>query len=1092
MRIVLDLQACQGESHERGIGRYSWALAQAMLRCGCDRHEFWVALNAALPVSVETMRRKLDGLLPPERIVAWQAEGPMEARVVANEPRLERGLAVREAFLDALQPDFVHIASLFEGMSDDSLQSVPAALDAAPVAVTLYDLIPLLNRPQYLPNWIARDFYYRQLDSLRRARLLLAISESSRREVLECLGWPEDRVVNISSAVDAKFRHIDLDAASASRLKRKFGLRLPFVMCAGVVEMRKNVDALIRAFAALPSDLRNTHQLVLVGKVGSLDDARILELMRKHGLASEAVVMTGFVVDDDLIGLYNLCKLFVFPSWHEGFGLPALEAMACGAPVIAAGASSLPEVVGREDALFDPHDDASIMALIQKVLRDDALRASLAAHSLERAKRFSWDETAQRALAAIEEAARRPLRDPERATKPRLAYVPLASANRTGLVQQYMGLMRALMAHYDIELVTDVPGVDQVVPRSWSIRSTRWFRSHAGVYDRVLYQAGDLPCSEYEAVLLRRVPGTVLLHRIPPERIAELFADEPPEREVMRTKLYRAWGYRGLMAADGNVDWQDLLTRYPASYADLENADGLVVTPAGNEKAAAWNPGERAAAAVHHLSFQPRQVGSCESSGAAFAHDPDAREAAGELRDAIERLHVASPHPRMQQALADLVARTAGLTPEPGDVALAAQAIADAFPPTLAQRQLLLDISRLVVTDAGSGIQRVVRSYLTELLRSPPAGFRVEPVYALHEEGFYRYARDYTCRFLEVDPLEMRDERLDVAPGDMFLGLDLAADIVPGRKDYFLDLRRRGVSIHFIFYDALAGRHPEWFPEDLSMWMRRWYQTIAEVSDGVIAISRASAEDLRDWLVENGLRRDRPLPISWVHIGADIGASVPSRGIDESIKRAIKTWHGSPVFLMVGTVEPRKGQSQALDAFEKLWTAGAGDRLVIVGRQGWRMEAFAQRLRNHPEFGKRLFWLCGISDEMLEAVYVASDVLLAASFGEGFGLPLIEAAQHGLPILARDLPVFREVAGDAAVYFDAPDAGVLARAITAWVERARNGDLPDVRLLQHLTWAESTVQLLAAIEGQGPCIHWQPSKRATADHGSDSEARVVV
>lgn len=1092
MKIVLDLQACQGESQDRGIGRYSLALAQAMLRCGHDRHEFWVALNAGLPGSVESIRRELGALLPPERIVAWRAEGPMEARIVGNERRLERGLAVREAFLETLRPDFVHIASLFEGMSDDSLHSVPVAVDAAPVAITLYDLIPLLNRHKYLPNWIARDFYYRQLDSLRRARLLLAISESSRREALECLGWPEDRVVNISSAVDMKFRHIELDAATTSRLKRKFGLRLPFVMCAGVVEVRKNVDALIRAFAALPRDLRKAHQLVLVGKVGADDDLRFRELMRRHGLASETVVMTGFVEDDDLIDLYNLCKLFVFPSWHEGFGLPALEAMACGAPVIAAGTSSLPEVVGREDALFDPHDDTSIAALMQKVLRDDVLRASLAAHSLERAKLFTWDATAQRALAAMEEAAETPVRDARRDAKPRLAYVPLASASRSGLLREYMGLIRALEAHYDIELITDIPKIDPFVPESWSIRSLRWFRSHAGAYDRVLYQAGDWPCSKSEAAVLRRVPGTVLLHRIAPGRLAELLAAEPPDREIMRAKLYRAWGYRALVASEGNVEWQDLLGRYPAAYADLENAEGLIVTSGEHAEAVAWDPGERATVAVHRLSFRPQPADSGEGGEIVRAHDLDVGVAARELRDAIERFHATSPHPGMQRALAELVSRTAGLAPEPGDVSRAAQAIADAFPPPLAQRQLLLDISRLVVTDAGSGIQRVVRSYLMALLRNPPAGFRVEPVYARHEEGFYRYARGYTCRFLGVEPLALRDDPLDVAPGDVFLGLDLAADVVPVKKDYFLDLQRRGVSIHFVFYDALAGRHPEWFPEDLSMWMRRWYRTIAEVSDGVVAISRASAEDLRDWLMENGLQRNRPLPISWAHIGADIGASVPSRGVDESIKRVIKTWYGSPVFLMVGTVEPRKGQGQALDAFENLWAAGANDHLVIVGGQGWRMEAFAQRLRSHPEFGKRLFWFSGISDEMLDAVYAASSVLLAASFGEGFGLPLIEAAQHGLSILARDLPVFHEVAGEAAVYFDAPDADALVRAIVAWSERARNGDLPDVRRLQHLTWSESTSRLLAAIEGKGPCIHWQPGKSATAGNGPHPEPLVAM
>lgn len=1082
MKIALDLQACQGESRDRGIGRYSWSLAQAMLRCGGDRHEFWIALNAAFPESVEYIRQLWGGtLLPSARIVTWGAEGPVAARDVGNEQRLERGLAVREAFLDALQPDFVHVASLFEGMNDDSLHSISTSPDAAPTAVTLYDLIPLLNRVHYLPNPVARDWYYRQLDSLRRARLLLAISESSRREALECLDWPEDQVVNISSAVDHKFKRIDLDSGAAAALKQKFGLRRPFVMCAGVVEMRKNVDALIRAFAALPRELRNAHQLLLVGKVGAQDHVRLSELLRKMGLESD-VVMTGFVDDADLIGLYNLCKLFAFPSWHEGFGLPALEAMACGAPVIAAGTSSLPEVVGRTDALFDPHDDASITSLMERVLRDDAFRASLANHGLERARQFSWDETARRALAAMEGAAGWPSRLPERSGKRRLAYVPLVSADHAGLVEDCADLMDALTAHYDIELITDAAKIPPAVPPSWPVRSTRWFRAHAGVYDRVLYQSSDLPCTDSEAALLGRVPGTVMVHQGSPADIAEWLASGSGKTEALRTKLYRAWSYRGLAAERENKDWQTLLMRYPAVYADLESADGVVVMAGATHESPAWDPGERADRFLCRLPGPSR--------------NPDSRDApaelASELHDVIERFHGSSQSAKMRRTLDDLMARTAGFVPEAGDVTRVAQELADAFPPNLAQRQMLVDVSRLVVMDAGSGIQRVVRSHLTNLLRDPPAGFRVEPVYARHEEGFYRHARGYTCRFLGVDALALGDDRVDVAPGDVFLGLDLAADVVPPRRDYFLDLRRRGVAIHFVFYDAIAGRHPDWFPEDLAMWMGRWYHTIAEVSDSVLAISRASAEDLRAWLDEADLQRSRPLPISCFHLGANMTASAPSLGIDDSTKRIVDGWQDSHAFLMVGTVEPRKGQAQALDAFEQLWATNRDERLVIVGRQGWRMEAFAERLRQHPELNRRLFWFEGISDEALEAIYGAASALLAASFAEGFGLPLIEAAQHGLPILARDLPVFREVGGDAAVYFEAPNAEALARAIDTWTRRADSGDLPDVTKLRFLTWADSTAQLLDAVEGKRPCVLWQPRNSASAGDRSRMEFQVVV
>jgi glycosyltransferase involved in cell wall biosynthesis len=120
---------------------------------------------------------------------------------------------------------------------------------------------------------------------------------------------------------------------------------------------------------------------------------------------------------------------------------------------------------------------------------------------------------------------------------------------------------------------------------------------------------------------------------------------------------------------------------------------------------------------------------------------------------------------------------------------------------------------------------------------------------------------------------------------------------------------------------------------------------------------------------------------------------------------------------MVGTLEPRKGHQQALAACEQLWADGVDANQVIVGKQGWMVEALVERMTHHAELNRRLFWLDGISDEFLEQVYAASACLIAASYGEGFGLPLIEAAQHKLPIVARDIPVFREVAGSHAHYF---------------------------------------------------------------------------
>ena len=129
---------------------------------------------------------------------------------------------------------------------------------------------------------------------------------------------------------------------------------------------------------------------------------------------------------------------------------------------------------------------------------------------------------------------------------------------------------------------------------------------------------------------------------------------------------------------------------------------------------------------------------------------------------------------------------------------------------------------------------------------------------------------------------------------------------------------------------------------------------------------------------------------------------------------------------MVGTIEPRKGHAQVLDAFELLWRTNAERTLIVAGKQGWHVESFIERLKSHPEAGRRLIWLPDTSDSQLAQLYADLDGLIMASEAEGFGLPLVEAAHYGMPLFVRDLPVFREVAGDHAVYFTAKNGAELA------------------------------------------------------------------
>jgi len=273
------------------------------------------------------------------------------------------------------------------------------------------------------------------------------------------------------------------------------------------------------------------------------------------------------------------------------------------------------------------------------------------------------------------------------------------------------------------------------------------------------------------------------------------------------------------------------------------------------------------------------------------------------------------------------------------------------------------------------------------------------------------------------------------------------------------------VQVKFAVYDLLCVLMPQYFPPGSAEGFARWLEVVAE-SDGAICISKAVANELTEWVKNNGPTRQRPFKIDWFHLGADVVNAVPNQGLPLDAVAVLDHLNGRKSFLMVGTLEPRKGHVQVLDAFEQLWQTGIDLNLVIVGKQGWMVEALVDRLRAHPELNKRLYWLEGISDEYLEKVYAASTCLIAASYGEGFGLPLIEAAQHKLPIIARDIPVFREVAGEPAYYFDSKSPDALVQSIKAWLT-LHGADLhPKSNDMPWLTWKQSARQLLENIVPQ--------------------------
>lgn len=837
MRIVIDMQGAQTESRFRGIGRYSLSLAQGIAR-NRGEHEVFLVLNGMLSESIENIRAAFVGLLPQSHIRVWYAEGPVSDRDPANAARRQVAELIRQACIDDLQPDVVHVTSAVEGYIDDAAIGSPALDTGAVVSATLYDLIPLVSTKQYLdPNPGYKRHYLEKVEAFKQYDLLLSISEFARDEALSLLPLNESDIVNVSTAADDVFRPISLSLDERAAVVEKFALHDKFVLYSGGADDRKNLPQLIKAFANIKAELGDI-QLVFAGKMPEYHINSYKTLARAQGLGNSDLIFTGYITDEELLALYSMCRLYVFPSWHEGFGLPPLEAMKCGAPVIGANTSSVPEVIGWKEAMFDPFDISAIARKLRQALVDDEFRTALAAHGLERSQAFSWDRSGKAAIAAFEMAL-------ERSDKP-------------------------------------------------------------------------------AATATTQIDAT--------------------------------------------------------------------------------------------------------------------------------------------QALVDALAATGHLSNRAVDVSLLAKAIDYSIQGVSEKPTLFVDISELCKHDGKSGIQRVVRSILLEWLTNAPAGYVVKPVYTKAGEPFYRYAAKFTTMFLGKEASEAEiDEAISYRAGDVYICLDLLMDVLPHKQSYLDTMRAHGVSILFVVYDLLILQLPHCFVESLQAHYIKWINAVAHY-DGAMCISHAVADELREWLVENAPERSRPFHISAFHLGADIDQSMPSTGVPESPGLRIESLSPSPSFLMVGTLEPRKGHAQALDAFELLWEAGHNANLIIVGKHGWLVDELAARLTGHAELGKRLLWLEGVSDEYLEHLYNEADCLVAASYGEGFGLPLIEAAQYNLPIFARDLPVFREVAGEYAYYFEGTETQEIADRLADWLALYQENKHPRSDEMPWLTWKQSAQQLIDELD----------------------------
>lgn len=415
-----------------------------------------------------------------------------------------------------------------------------------------------------------------------------------------------------------------------------------------------------------------------------------------------------------------------------------------------------------------------------------------------------------------------------------------------------------------------------------------------------------------------------------------------------------------------------------------------------------------------------RAVASCLHSWRLGAGDPP-----GHVKDPSERLHLPTADDRE-------------------------------LPRAGANRWLMVDVTELAIEDLRGGIQHVVKGVLGELLLAPPVGWDVVPI-RLTRSGYYV---DATGPLKEVfGPLGENHEegrRIVARTGDVFLGLDLVRDHSTLLRQGVASLKQQGAEVHFVVYDLLPVDLPECFPAGIPDRFERWLSVVADLADGVACISATVAQRFARWAASCEARKTLPRMASF-----RLGIEDREGCVREEVSRERSA---TVSFLMVGTIEPRKRYGEALDAMERLWSDGADVSLVIVGREGWLSRQLADRIRNHRHYGGRLQWLEFATDENVYEAYRHADCLLLCSLGEGFGLPVVEAASCGVPLVLRDLPELREIAGDAATYFGGRDGqSDLHSVLQQWLDDRAGGAIPSSRNVALISWAQCTKELLNVV-----------------------------
>lgn len=1252
MKVVIDVQGAQTANRFRGIGRYCLQLIKSIIQ-QAPRDEFHILLNSNLVDGAKDIRNELSPYIQPSRFHAWQGPEPFSAELKSSRTRRQMACDIQHKIIQRIQPDLYFIPSLFEGYIENAVVRPVDRQFNVPTIAVFYDLIPLINPTDYLegiPGYT--DFYMDVIDDIKKVDHLLTISESSKKEAVDCLGLAEENITNIYAGVDSRFVAGSDNSHGIVQSLEARGIDKPYFIYSGGADARKNLTRLIKAFAHLSNSNNEDYQLVLVGKMQQGIQDELKKVISKEGLTDRDVVFTGFVDDDFLILLYQHSLAHVFPSWHEGFGLPALEAMSCGTAALVSNLTSLPEIVNNTEALFDPYDELSIANKMQQVIDDPEFRERLVKHGLKRAEKFTWESCAQQALAAFKKVS---LSNPdisrcdttskltEMSKKmPRVAIVTPMPPEQTGIADYMYELLPALDKCFEVNLVvhqikSDIPND---LCRSY-IKNEEWFMSHANEMDHIIYQMGNSVFHRPVFDLMKIYPGLLVLHDFYLSDLLGYMELLEPDGHHWQKALLNSHGYspiieylsaKQLPNHDRNEALTILKKRYPCNLELLDHATQVVIhsnfskelaikfygeiaagkissisLPRGprlntnksnarkelgisdevilvssfgilapsklnhmlleiwpnvqkqkkvelvfvgkpvdeeyeaklkqlmklysNVKITGWvdkasyhkylaasdiavqlrtsSRGETSASVLDALNYSLPTI--INANGSMAEINPNAvslldddfslDQLTTHLNELIENeekraglafcatqliedehrperyveelsLLLNQPQLTAESAVQQLLQKwtnqhTLTEVSDPNLIQLAKNLVVS-FPVSHSPKKVYLDMTATLMHDLNTGIERYAKALAKHLLIQEEYGIRFELVSLKKKKNGWGYhtKRKQFLSWLGFDSSQIDEEWVELTSNDSLITLDLAVNEMVKAEEqvmFFSELKARGVKLYATLFDLLPVQMPQYFPPGASETFESWLNVISYFN-GAFSISESTKRDFQNWLkVNHNLRRDFDIHV--VPMGVD---EIKQKEVGAAIRPNFKTILEKPYFLMVGTIEPRKGHAQVIEAFELLSHKDTFN-LIVVGQEGWKglpdserrsLPAIVDKLHSHNKKKSNISWLNDVNDQELAIMYSNSRALIAASEGEGFGLPLIEAMRHGCPLIARDIDVFRDVSEGYADFFKndlLPE--ILAEYLVNWIApEVGNRRRPEIK-----SWKDTANAILSVI-----------------------------